>query len=363
MEAQEVKLPHHFSPIYKKMALDGLIVDKKYVGEVPLGEYLKSQEGSETSNPDLLEPEIHPEKKEDTIPVSQVAEMIKQQVAEALKGFQTQTPVPTIQTQESPRFREDINVDDIPELRNWEMKDRVYELCDGSKPLSHSISSEHTNLIPLQYTNKETQSVHIIRYATNQPSFFIEKQSKEPGSVVKAEIIFNFGRLSVPANNIVLQKLLAIHPHNQTNDGTVFREYDPLAISRKVISDKKLKLKAGNLVFSVGEIINRAIASLEFPNYVDSWDKEILEEEISAFAEKSPQKYIDYTEDSTIKMKGVIKASLANGELIYSNYRFLNKKRETLLEISKNQNEMDEMVLFFESGVGRTTYEYLLNRM
>jgi hypothetical protein len=64
-----------------------------------------------------------------------------------------------------------------------------------------------------------------------------------------------------------------------------------------------------------------------------------------------------------VKMKGVIKASLSTGELIYTNYRFMNKKRETILEVAKNQNEMDEMVLYFESGVGRTLYEFLLNKM
>jgi hypothetical protein len=41
----------------------------------------------------------------------------------------------------------------------------------------------------------------------------------------------------------------------------------------------------------------------------------------------------------------------------------MNKKRETILEVAKNQNEMDEMVLYFESGVGRTLYEFLLNKM
>jgi hypothetical protein len=46
------------------------------------------------------------------------------------------------------------------------------------------------------------------------------------------------------------------------------------------------------------------------------------------------------------------------GDLIYSNYRFLNKKRETILEVAtKNQDELDEMVKYFESGIGRTTYE------
>ena len=365
METQEVKLPHHLSKIYKKMEAEGLIVDRKYVGEIPLAEYLESQvEIDETpdSNPQgqtgPLEPNIKPEEKEATIPVSQVADLVKQQVAEAMKGLQAPSPEQP-RYQEQQRFQPDNNIDDIPELRNWEMKDREYEIIADVKSISQSISSQHTDAIPLQYTNKDTQTVHIMRYATNQPSFFVEKQSKEPGSVILSEIIFNYGRLKVSANNIVLQKFLAIHPHKDK----VFREYDPLAISRKVVSDKKLKLKAGSLVFEVGETINRAIAGLEFPHYVDSWELDILEEEISTFADKNPQKYIDYTEDSTIKMKGVIKASLASGELIWSSYRFLNKKREIILEVPKNQNEMDELVLYFESGIGRTTYEYLLNKL
>ena len=351
MDTQEVKLPHHFSPIYKKMVEEGLIVDKKYVGEIPLIEYLDSQkeEGAETSNAVT----------EDSIPVSQVSDMVARMVAEQMKNFQMPSPQQNYQVQNQPQFKQENNVDDIPELRNWEMKDREYELCDSVKPISCSISKEHTDTMALQYTNKETQSVHIMRYSTNQPSFFVEKQSKEPGSVLKSDIIFEYGRLRVPANNVTLQKFLAIHPHLNI----VFKEYDPLAKSKQVVSEKKLKLQASNLVFTVGEITNRAVASLEFPNYTDSWSTDLLEEEILSLSEKSPQKYIDYTNDPTIKMKGVIKASLASGELIYSNYRFLNKKRETILEIAKNQNELEEMVLYFESGVGRTLYEFLLNRL
>lgn len=356
MEVLEVKLPHHFTPLYKRMVSEGLIVDKKYVGEIPLSEYLKSQ-GDSSETQDLEEPNILPQVKEESIPVSQMTEMFERMFAERMKSVET--PKPQAVQAPEPRFREENNVDDIPELRNWVMKDREYEICDTVKPISQSISKEHTDTMPLQYTNKDTQTVHIMRYATNQPSFFVEKQSKEPGSVLVSDIIFNYGRLKVPASNITLQKFLAIHPHN----GVVFKEYDPTAKSKQVVAEKKLKIQASNLVFTVGEITNRAIASLEFPNYVDSWGLDLLEEEILALSEKEPQKYINYTNDPTIKMKGVIKASLASGDLIYSNYRFLNRKREAILEVAKNQNEMDELVLYFESGVGRTLYEYLLNRI
>jgi hypothetical protein len=351
MEALEAKLPHHMSKEYKVMVEKGLINDKKeYVGTVELGEYLQAlKDGIEMENP--IAQEVG---KEATMTVSEAKAMF----AEMLKSM---APAPVPQQQFQPQYqssqRVEHDIDDIPELRDWEMKDREYELCDGTKPISCSIPSKHSKEIPLQYTNKDTKKVHILRYATNQPSFFIEKQSTEPGSVLISDIIFNYGRLKVSADNINLQKFLAIHSYKDT----LFQEYDPKAKSVKAVSDKKLQLKAGGLVFSVGEMTNRAIASLVCPSYVDSWELELLEEEILAYAEKEPKKYIAYTEDPTIKMKGVIKRALAMGDLIYSNYRFLNKKRETLLEVAKNQDEMDEMVKHFESGAGRTTYEFLLN--
>ena len=353
----EVKLPHHFSKEYLHMKAEGLIDENKnYIGGIPLDEYLKSL------NLGPEEPNIRPESQsqnqtsEPSIPLSQVQGLVAEMVAAQIKNINAPTPQPF---QYAAIPKNDSNIDDIPELRDWVMKDREYELIGDVRPISASIANKHTEQIALQYTNKETQQVHILRYATNQPSFFVEKQSKEPGSVLVAEIIFNYGRLKVPADNVTLQKFLAIHPHKNKT----FREYDPLAKSRKVIADKKLKIQANNLVMSVGEVMNRAIASLEFPHYVDSWDKEVLEEEIFAFSDKNPEKYIKYTEDPTVKMKGVIKKSLATGELIYSNYRFLNSKREMILEVPKNKNEMDELVSHFESGMGRTLYEYLLNKI
>jgi len=322
METQEVKLPHHLSKLYKQMEVEGLIVDKKYVGEIPLAEYLKSFEDSE---PVEEKAPTATEDKEPTIPLSAVKAMVAEMLAESQKNA-----VPAQPQYQAPKVKEEYDIEDLPEFKNWEVKDREYEYMDG-KPVSASIASKHTDLIPLQYFNKEKNTIHILRYSSNQPSFFVENQSKEPGSVLLAEILFKFGRLKVPADQINLQKFLHIHPHK----GITFKEYDPKAKSREVIAKEKLNHKALGLVFSVGEITNRAIAALECPSYVESWDREVLEEEILAFAKREPQKYINYTEDPTIKMKGVAMRAIATGDLIYNNYRFLNSKREVILELYK----------------------------
>ena len=60
-------------------------------------------------------------------------------------------------------------------------------------------------------------------------------------------------------------------------------------------------------------------------------------------------------------MKGIIKTALATGDLVYENYRFMNRNKEVLCEVGRNQDELEEMVRYFETGTGRTLYEFLLH--
>ena len=291
---------------------------------------------------------------EATIPVSEVQRMIKEAMA-TIPTAQPQIQQPPVQYYQ-PKLDQDI--EDLPEFKNWEVKDRIYEFVDKSRPISASIPWQHTELIPLQYTNTDSKTVHILRYSSNQPSFFIEKQSKEPGSVLRTEIIFEFGRLFVQANNITLQKFLHIHPYKEK----LFTEYDPTASSRKVVNDKKVRHQAESYIYDNADVLNRAIASVLCEDYVDSWKEDILIERLLAESEKDAKKFIALCQDPSMKVKRIIKGALAKGDLIYENYRYMNSRREVVIEVGRNQDELDEMVKYLESGVGRTFYDFLQNR-
>lgn len=295
-----------------------------------------------------------PKEKEPTVLLSDVQRLID----EALSKQVPQVVQPIIQQIPQHRLEQDID-DDIPEFKNWEMKDRQYVLCDGSKPISYSIAHQHSEHINLQYTNKARKSVHTLRFASNQPSFFVENQSKELGSVLVKHIIFNNGMLKVNANDVVLQKFLTIHPHN----GIVFKEYDPTESSRKFVADKKLKNKANALVDSVGNTINRAIASLVCPSYVEAWGMEKIEEEIFLFADANPKEYVELCENPDTKVKGIAKSAIAKGFLVYKNYRFYNANKELLIEVDRNSNEIDAICTYLQTGDGRSFYEYLANSL
>lgn len=290
---------------------------------------------------------------EESVPLSKVEKMI----ADAIRKLpKPEMPSATPQREYAPSNYNGVDIEDgIPEFDNWIMKDRQYVLADGSKPASYSIASRHTEQISLNYTNRKTQQVNTLRYATNQPSFFVEKQSKEMGSVLVKDIVFKDGMLKVPASNITLQKFLAIHPHL----GIVFKEYDPTEEAKGKVSKEKLILKAGNLALEVGELTNRAIASMVITGYTDSTLYEIVEQQILDYTKADPQKYIEYANNPDIKIKGIAKSAVSSGDIVYSHFRFTDRKGQILVEVGRNEDEYDALVAYLKSSLGRNTYEYL----
>lgn len=359
----DTKLPFHTSNDYKSMLAKGLINEsKEYVGSVDLGVYLQSlKDGVEMDNPIKQLGQIEtttvetPKTKEQMIPISQVEAIAREAVAKAM-GNIPQTPQPI-----QPQFytsKKDYDIDDdIPEIANWEIKDREYRLKDGKRPLTYSIRRAHSKDHSMQYFNKRTGKTHTMRWSPNQTSFFIEKQSTNPADILDEEIVFIKGTLTVPANNPNLQKFLHIIPET----GKVFVEYNPADESRKAIATQKEIAKAYRLVDTVGIIVNRAICSLENINYIDAWEPEQVEEAIYIFMQQNPKKYIEYCEDPNIKAKGIAKMAMARGEVSFKNYKFYDKHNELIIETDRNKNEIDELVAHFHTNSGRQLYDYLLN--
>lgn len=286
-----------------------------------------------------------------TTPEVNIEKLIADAVAKALSGLQKkQEPA-----QERIVYAQPVDVNDIPELQNWVMKDRTYVLSDGSKPISFSITHQHTQSAPLSYINKATKKVHALRYATNQTSFFIDQQSKEPGSVSTAHIIFKDGTLNTSGNDIALQQFLTITPENRD----IFHEFDITVKSKKFLEVEDLDFEAKSLARKIGDSSNRVIASLVCTSYTDNWDISMVKEEVYGYIKKEPKKFIDLANDPTLKFKGIARTAIARGYLVFDKYRFLNERKEVILEVGRNVNEYDAIAEYFQTNEGRTTFDYL----
>ncbi len=104
----------------------------------------------------------------------------------------------------------DILENTVPTVENsWEIKDRVY-LLKNKKPLTLRLNSKNNLRHPLMWFDEEKGHQRELRYATNQPSPFVDEQ-KGPSTL--GHIVFQSGRLIVPREQQNLQKLLSLyHP-------------------------------------------------------------------------------------------------------------------------------------------------------
>ena len=337
------KKVHHLSKEFKSLLEEGLIDEKGYY-TAKYNTQLESQAETKTVN-------------EEVLTMSQVQQMMadfKKELLNSLPTKESETKVKYVNTQ-AENF--DI-IDNIEELQNWEVKQREYRLVNNQRPLWRSIQRAHTPQSSLQYFDKKTGKTHTMRYSPNQPSFFVENQSKDPNAIMDVQIAFNFGTLVLGIDDTNLQKFLHIHKHN----GVLFEEYDASKVSKLAVVSRKLRNTAENLIDTIGKLTNRAVASLESAGYIEDWTDEQVEEAIWVFVENNPKKYIEYCEDPNTKVKGIVKMSIAKGYLIYKNYKFYDTNMEKIIDVARDKSEVDEMATHLMSGEGRNLYEYLANK-
>ena len=136
-----------------------------------------------------------------------------------------------------------------PVLDNsWEIKDRLYTLKNNKRPLVFTVPSKHTAKKPLLYFDKEKGYQRELKYATNQPSPFVEEQK---GVATLGRIVFRDGALTVKKENQVLQKLLSLyHPWSDS----VWEEYKPQQQAASQLDWIEAEIAALNLAKSLDYI-------------------------------------------------------------------------------------------------------------
>lgn len=297
------------------------------------------------------------ETKEPTIPVSEVSALVEKMVAEQLAKATPQAPTKQVESPAVTQIKNEL-FDDLPEIRNFKQKERIYVLCDGSKPRSFGIPTRHKDNSPLQYINKETGETFALFYSATQTSFFKEKHK---GDSKVEHVTMIDGMLKTYETDIKLQKFLAINPHNKANGGNMFEEYNPSAKAENSIEDFELDLKARNMVVDLPYLKQDAIARLLCVDYKEDWTSAEVKKALFEQAVKSPKAFITLANDKSLEIKGVARTAVHRGILVYKNYKWFNEVGEVLCEVARNEDEYSCIADFFMSGEGRSTYDFVKN--
>jgi hypothetical protein len=306
-------------------------------------EDLKKQQGESEPNTVQKAPEVQ------MIPVTDVARIVKEEVDKALSEINNQKGEP--KKQEDQKILNLTNIDDIPEFDEFEYKDRVYILCDGTRPASWNIRSKHTKYNELQYTHPKTLVRHSLRYATNQPSIFMDKQV---GDVLTAHITIEDGFLKVPKEQTSLQKFLHIHPDN----GTVFKELDERKESLEILEKEQILYNALKIVNEEPYKTLEIIARVFLPYFSEYWNSDIVKKELALGAKQNPSRLIKISKDPYLLEKGMAQIAINRGNLIYNNQRFSTANGDFILDVPRGEDKYDAIGKFFKSDNGKSYFEY-----
>ena len=300
------------------------------------------------------------EQKEQSIPLSQVEDMVEKLLEKKIANLQQESQKEQISepVQTKRKSVKEENFDFIPELSDFEFKDRMYVLLDNLKPLSRGIRNRSKPNSSLIYLNPETKEQHSLRYSVNQVSFFEDKQK---GDVKVTSILFVDGGFRASKNDVGLQKFLAIHPDNKANGGSIFEEYDSNKEAREENEKEDKLFEAQTLVRSISDLKKDAVARAMCSDYKEEWSTEELKRSLYNVVVRQPEKFLKLANDTTLEIKGVAMTAKFRGIISYSNYKFYNESGDVIVLVSPNQDEWDAMAEYLLSGKGMTYYEYLKN--
>lgn len=194
---------------------------------------------------------------------------------------------------------------------DWELKDRIYVLKKKANPISFQLRSRHTSHRDLQWFDPEFRYPRSLRYVTNQSAIFTDEQNEE--NLKLGVILFEDGKLIVPAQNTVLQQFLALHPDNIENKGSLFFEYDPDKAAREELEAELAGFEAVAMAMELPFEDLEAIARVLFHNRVDRMTSGEIKRDVVMFAKNKPKQFNDIANNSNIQMMNLASKAINLG--------------------------------------------------
>jgi len=181
----------------------------------------------------------------------------------------------------------------------WEIKDRTYYTLGSKRPIITTIPGKHSTKRSLLWFDPDKGHQRELRYATNQPSPFVDEQE---GPVTLDHIIFRNGSLTVPAVKQNLQKLLSLyHPLKDK----LYYEFDAVENAGFDLEDIELEIDALNLARELDVDMLEAILRVEFGNKVSSMTSKELKRDALIYARRNPETFISLAKDDNVQLRNI----------------------------------------------------------
>ena len=200
---------------------------------------------------------------------------------------QEETVVEAAPVVEQPKARERIKP-----KNEWEIKDRLYILKGGKRPLSRMIKSAG-----VYYFDEEKGYERELKYCQNQKTPFVDEMK---GDQRLEHIIFRSGNLLVEKEKVTLQKLLSLyHPHRDK----IYEEYKPAVLAADEIDILEMQVDALTVARNVDIDVAEAIMRVEVGSKVSNLSSKELRRDLLVFAKKNPKLFLELADDENVMLR------------------------------------------------------------
>ena len=251
-------------------------------------------------------------------------------------------------TKEKPRER-------VKPKNEWEIKDRLYILKGGKKPLSRSIKSAN-----IYYFDEEKGYERELKYCQNQKTPFVDEMK---GDQRLEHIIFRSGNLLVEKEKVTLQKLLSLyHPHRST----IYEEYKPAKLAADEIDVLEMQVDALTAARNVDIDMAEAIMRVEVGSKVSNLSSKELRRDLLVFAKNNPKLFLELADDENVMLRNfgirAVEAGILRLSSDQRNFLWGSNGRK-LMVIPFDEHPYTALAHWFKTDEGMEIYSNIEKRL
>ena len=237
----------------------------------------------------------------------------------------------------------------------WEIKDRMYNLIGGKKPLSRSIKSAD-----IYYFDEEKGYERELKYCQNQKTSFVDEMK---GDQRLEHIIFRSGALFVPKEKTTLQKLLSLyHPHRDV----IYEEYKPAALAEEEIDILEMQVDALTAARNIDIDMAEAIMRVEVGSKVSELSSKELRRDLLVFARNNPKLFLELADDENVMLRNfgirAVEAGILRLSSDQRNFLWGSNGRK-LMTIPFDEHPYTALSHWFKTDEGMEIYSNIEKRL
>jgi hypothetical protein len=237
----------------------------------------------------------------------------------------------------------------------WEIKDRMYLLKDGKKPLSRSIKSAD-----IYYFDEEKGYERELKYCQNQKTSFVDEMK---GDQRLEHIVFRGGSLFVEKEKTTLQKLLSLyHPHRDT----IYEEYKPSVLAEEEIDVLEMQVDALTAARSLDIDTAEAIMRVEVGSKVSDLSSKELKRDLLVFARNNPKLFLELADDENVMLRNFGIKAVENGILRLSSdqrYFMWGSNGRKIMTVPFDEHPYTALAHWFKTDEGMEIYSNIEKRL